>query len=66
MQITRTFRQPSKCFCYFFDKHFINYNGEIMNKLKILCIPGWNEGCSVFDKIKEDLKEVIFELYREI
>lgn len=66
MQITRTFRQPSKCFCYFFDKYFINYNGEIMNKLKILCIPGWNEGCSVFDKIKEDLKDFFDFIYIEL
>ena len=66
MQTSRTFRQSSKCFCYFFNFYYIKYIGEIMNKLKILCIPGWNEGCSVFNKIKENLSDYFEFIYVEL
>ena len=37
-----------------------------MKKIKILCIPGWNEGCNVFDKIKEILSDYFEFVYVEL
>lgn len=37
-----------------------------MQKIKILCIPGWNEGCSVFNRIKENLSDYFDFIYVEL
>ena len=37
-----------------------------MKKSKVLCIPGWDEGCRVFDKIKDYLKDYIDSIYVEL
>ena len=37
-----------------------------MQKSKVLCIPGWNEGCNVFENIKNYLKDYLEFVYIEL
>ena len=37
-----------------------------MQKIKILCIPGWEEGCSAFKRINENLSDYFDFIYVEL